>query len=191
MCHGHVAGRLGVNIGPTKAGQALPILAGCRWSGSTRPGKPRPGHARPATLCQIRPGRRLFVDVYVTRCTTLMLLSRRVWRTVSDASYALLVLTIITAAALSCTALLSQAVRTAPDRSWARNFNAFVIGAAYAVVVCRSSFFYATVKSSSPLAHRVAYILRKTETCRETWATTHLKGTPNDWTGRCSSGQLG
>jgi len=70
-----------------------------------------------------------------------MLLSRRVWRTVSDASYALLVLIIITAAALSCTALLSQAVRTAPDRSWARNFNAFVIGAAYAVVLIVSLIF--------------------------------------------------
>jgi hypothetical protein len=97
-----------------------------------------------------------------------MLLSRRVWTTVSDASYALLVLVITTAAALSCTALLSQAVRTAPNRSWERNFNAFVIGAAYAVVVRRSSLYYATVKSSSLLAHRVADTLRETATCRET-----------------------
>ncbi|KAF8633989.1 hypothetical protein AX15_001165 [Amanita polypyramis BW_CC] len=64
-----------------------------------------------------------------------MLLSRRVLRTVSDTSYALFVLVIITAAALLCAALLSQAVRTAPNRSWSRNLNAFVIGVAYAVVL--------------------------------------------------------
>ncbi|KAK2461777.1 hypothetical protein APHAL10511_006240 [Amanita phalloides] len=72
-----------------------------------------------------------------------MLLSRRVLGTMSNVSYALLVLTITTAAALSCTAILSQAVRTAPNRSWSRNLNAVVIGAAYVVVLVVSLTFCA------------------------------------------------
>ncbi|KAF8640765.1 hypothetical protein AX17_000415 [Amanita inopinata Kibby_2008] len=67
-----------------------------------------------------------------------MIFSARVLRTVSDISYAFLVLIITTATALSCAALLSQAVRTAPNRSWSHNFNAFVIGASYAAVLIAS-----------------------------------------------------
>lgn len=37
-------------------------------------------------------------------------------------------------AAVSCAFLLSQAVRTAPHHTWEKNFNAVVIGAAYAIV---------------------------------------------------------
>ena len=36
---------------------------------------------------------------------------------------------------LSCALLLSQAVRNSPTRNWTKNFNAVVIGAAYAIVV--------------------------------------------------------
>ena len=32
--------------------------------------------------------------------------------------------------------LLSQAVRTSPNRAWSRNVNALVIGASYVLVVC-------------------------------------------------------
>jgi hypothetical protein len=56
-------------------------------------------------------------------------------RTASESTYALLVLITIVATGLSCAALLSQAVRTAPNKSWAKNVNALVIGASYAVVV--------------------------------------------------------
>jgi hypothetical protein len=55
--------------------------------------------------------------------------------TLSSVSYALFVLVITTAVALSCAALLSQAVRTSSNKSWSRNLNAFVIGAAYAAVL--------------------------------------------------------
>ncbi|KIL70654.1 hypothetical protein M378DRAFT_183271 [Amanita muscaria Koide BX008] len=67
-----------------------------------------------------------------------MLLSQRVLGTLSNASYALFVLLITTAIALSCAALLSQAVRTAPNRSWSNNLNAVVIGASYAAVLIAS-----------------------------------------------------
>ncbi|GLB36329.1 hypothetical protein LshimejAT787_0306170 [Lyophyllum shimeji] len=62
-------------------------------------------------------------------------------RTVSKASYALLVLITIVATLLSCTALLSQAVRTSTDRSWAENINALVIGASYVVVLVVSLLY--------------------------------------------------
>ena len=65
-----------------------------------------------------------------------MLLSRLILlRTVSEISYLLLLLTTLAAVGLSCFALLSQAVRTAPNQSWVNNINAFVIGASYAIVV--------------------------------------------------------
>ncbi|PFH54644.1 hypothetical protein AMATHDRAFT_72417 [Amanita thiersii Skay4041] len=67
-----------------------------------------------------------------------MVFSRPLLRTVSDFGYAFFVLIITTATALSCAALLSQAVRTAPNRSWSSNFNAFVIGASYAAVLVAS-----------------------------------------------------
>jgi hypothetical protein len=56
-------------------------------------------------------------------------------RTVSEIGNVLLLLTTICAIGLSCVALLSQAVRTAPNRSWHRNYNALVIGASYVIVV--------------------------------------------------------
>lgn len=36
---------------------------------------------------------------------------------------------------VSCVFLLSQAVRTAPNKNWTRNVNAVVIGGAYILVV--------------------------------------------------------
>ncbi|CAL1695991.1 unnamed protein product [Somion occarium] len=61
--------------------------------------------------------------------------------TVSGILYVLLVLVTTFFVGLSCAALLSQAVRTSPNRSWIRNVNAVVIGAAYAVVAAASVFF--------------------------------------------------
>lgn len=55
--------------------------------------------------------------------------------TLSVFFYAVNVLVTTFFVCLSCVALLSQAVRTSPHRSWNHNFNAVVIGAAYAIVV--------------------------------------------------------
>lgn len=38
--------------------------------------------------------------------------------------------------AISCVALLAEAVRSSPNRSWKNNYNVFVIGGAYFIVVC-------------------------------------------------------
>ena len=49
--------------------------------------------------------------------------------------YVFLFLAIVIIVGLSCVALLSQAVRTAPNRGWPRNLNALVIGATYVLIV--------------------------------------------------------
>ncbi|CAA7266610.1 unnamed protein product [Cyclocybe aegerita] len=59
------------------------------------------------------------------------MLSSRVLRTTSETAYGSLVLITVIAAALSCAALVSQAVRTSPNRSWSKNINAVIVGAAY------------------------------------------------------------
>lgn len=56
-------------------------------------------------------------------------------RTLSETSYFVLLLGTITVTGLSCAALLSQAIRTAPSQSWKANINALVIGASYVIVV--------------------------------------------------------
>ncbi|KAF9443711.1 hypothetical protein P691DRAFT_808452 [Macrolepiota fuliginosa MF-IS2] len=66
------------------------------------------------------------------------MLSPKLLRTISETSYALLVLLLGVATGLSCTALLSQAVRTSPTQNWRKNFNALVIGASYIVVLAAS-----------------------------------------------------
>ena len=66
------------------------------------------------------------------------MLSHRVLRTVSDSAYVLLVLLTLVATVLSCAAILSQAVRTSPTRSWSKNFNALVVGASYIILVSSS-----------------------------------------------------
>ena len=53
----------------------------------------------------------------------------------SAVTYFALVLITAFFVGVSCALLLSQAVRNAPNRSWNKNFNAAVIGAAYALVV--------------------------------------------------------
>jgi len=42
---------------------------------------------------------------------------------------------------LSCAAILSQAVRTSPTRSWSSNFNALVVGASYIILLAASVLF--------------------------------------------------
>ena len=49
--------------------------------------------------------------------------------------YALVVLLTVFFTAVSCALLLSQAVRTDRRRTWKKNFDAVVIGAAYVIVV--------------------------------------------------------
>ncbi|OJA12059.1 hypothetical protein AZE42_06693 [Rhizopogon vesiculosus] len=60
-------------------------------------------------------------------------LRARTW--ISEVCYALLVLVTACFFALSCVALLSQAARTSPGRSWADNWDAVIIGATYFLVV--------------------------------------------------------
>ncbi|OAX44796.1 hypothetical protein K503DRAFT_764689 [Rhizopogon vinicolor AM-OR11-026] len=59
-------------------------------------------------------------------------LRARTW--ISEVCYALLVLITACFFALSCVALLSQAARTSPGRSWADNWDAVIIGATYFLV---------------------------------------------------------
>ncbi|KAI8995558.1 hypothetical protein BD414DRAFT_534711 [Trametes punicea] len=66
-------------------------------------------------------------------------ISRR--STVSQISYVLLVLITTFFVAISCALLLSQAVRTAPHRSFVKNINAVVIGAAYVILLVLSLAF--------------------------------------------------
>jgi hypothetical protein len=56
-------------------------------------------------------------------------------RTLTDVLYIVLLLATICAFGLTCTALLSQAVRTSPTQSWIGNDNTLVIGAGYVAVV--------------------------------------------------------
>ncbi|KAF8973741.1 hypothetical protein BDZ97DRAFT_1648495 [Flammula alnicola] len=69
------------------------------------------------------------------------MLSPRVLRTLSEATYVFLVLITVVATGLSCAALLSQAVRTSPAQSWTNNFNTLMIGASYIVVFAVSLSF--------------------------------------------------
>ena len=55
--------------------------------------------------------------------------------TVSQLCYVLIVLITAFFVTISCALLLSQAARTAPNRSFIQNFNAVVIGAAYVILV--------------------------------------------------------
>lgn len=72
------------------------------------------------------------------------MLSPKILRTISETSYALLVLLLVVATGLSCAALLSQAVRTSPNRNWKNNFNALVIGASYIAVVSQRVLYTAS-----------------------------------------------
>ena len=68
-------------------------------------------------------------------CLRTLMLSHRVLKTVSDTIYVFLVVVTFVATGLSCAAIISQAVRTSPTRSWFKNFNALIVGASYLVVV--------------------------------------------------------
>ncbi|PIL32036.1 hypothetical protein GSI_06740 [Ganoderma sinense ZZ0214-1] len=61
--------------------------------------------------------------------------------TVSQVVYLLIVLLTSFFVAISCVLLLSQAARTAPNRSFIQNFNAVVIGAAYVILLMVSLAF--------------------------------------------------
>ncbi|KAH8114280.1 hypothetical protein DFH11DRAFT_1039637 [Phellopilus nigrolimitatus] len=61
--------------------------------------------------------------------------------TLARFSYFILVLILGLLLLVSCVFLLSQAVRTAPDRSWFGNVNALIVGAAYIVVLVVSLAF--------------------------------------------------
>ncbi|KAH9898476.1 hypothetical protein C8Q73DRAFT_788656 [Cubamyces lactineus] len=61
--------------------------------------------------------------------------------TVSQICYAILVLITTFFVAISCIFLLSQAARTAPNRSFVKNINAVVIGAAYVILLVLSLAF--------------------------------------------------
>ena len=62
-------------------------------------------------------------------------LSPRAQTWVSEVCHVLLILVTVFFFAISCAALLSQAVRTAHDRSWNGNWNAVIIAATYFLVV--------------------------------------------------------
>ncbi|KAG2350564.1 hypothetical protein BDR05DRAFT_954663 [Suillus weaverae] len=66
-------------------------------------------------------------------------LRARAW--ISDICYALLVLVTGCFFAISCAALLSQAVRTSPVRSWTNNWDAVIIAATYLLVCIISIAF--------------------------------------------------
>ncbi|KIK47359.1 hypothetical protein CY34DRAFT_799530 [Suillus luteus UH-Slu-Lm8-n1] len=66
-------------------------------------------------------------------------LRARAW--ISDICYALLVLVTGCFFAISCTALLSQAVRTSPVRSWTNNWDAMIIAVTYLLVFIISIAF--------------------------------------------------
>ncbi|KAE9410897.1 hypothetical protein BT96DRAFT_912313 [Gymnopus androsaceus JB14] len=86
----------------------------------------------------------------------------RLFKLFSSLSYTLLILGTACAALLSCVALLSQAVRTAPSRSWKNNFNALVIGASYVVLLVVSLFF--CVKRTLAVRLRLSRISRTHKT---------------------------
>lgn len=70
-----------------------------------------------------------------------LMISTRLLRTASELTYALFVLILIVAIGLSCAALISQAIRTSPSRSWVDNANALYIGASYIIVLVASLSF--------------------------------------------------
>jgi hypothetical protein len=78
---------------------------------------------------------RLHLDVPV-------MFSSRALSTITDVLYLLVILITAGFFTISCVVLLSQAVRTSPDRSWENNFNALIIGASYAIVVSLTQHYH-------------------------------------------------
>ncbi|KAF5313275.1 hypothetical protein D9619_003031 [Psilocybe cf. subviscida] len=69
------------------------------------------------------------------------MLSTGAQRTISEAAYVFLILVTVILTGLSCAGIISQAVRTSPTRSWARNFNALMVGGSYVVLLAVSLLF--------------------------------------------------
>ncbi|KAH7883754.1 hypothetical protein F5I97DRAFT_1895309 [Phlebopus sp. FC_14] len=67
--------------------------------------------------------------------------SSKALRWISQACYALLVVILGCFFAISCVALLEQAVRTLPNASWTNNWDAFSIGASYFLLLFLSIAF--------------------------------------------------
>ncbi|KAH7924866.1 hypothetical protein BV22DRAFT_1090072 [Leucogyrophana mollusca] len=67
--------------------------------------------------------------------------SSRALTWISETCYVVLVLITVCFFAISCVALLSQAVRNAPNRSWTNNWDAVSIGATYVIVLFLSIAF--------------------------------------------------
>lgn len=57
-------------------------------------------------------------------------------KTLEGFAYLTVWLVFIFLIAISCVALLAEAVRSSPSRSWKHNYNVFVLGGAYFIVVC-------------------------------------------------------
>lgn len=57
-------------------------------------------------------------------------------KTLEGFAYLTVWLVFIFLIAISCVALLAEAVRSSPTRSWKHNYNVFVLGGAYFIVVC-------------------------------------------------------
>lgn len=90
------------------------------------------------------------------------MLSPRVLRTVSESAYVFLVLLTVVATGLSCAAILSQAVRTSPTRSWSKNFNALVVGASYIILVSFSGLSLSIINSDQKkLAASVLFCIKR------------------------------
>ncbi|KAF7339713.1 Fruiting body protein SC7 [Mycena sanguinolenta] len=70
-----------------------------------------------------------------------MFVSKQVLRILSNTIYGLFLLLTIIFTGISCVALLAQAVRHAPSRTWKNNVNALVIGVSYATVLVISLLF--------------------------------------------------
>lgn len=58
-------------------------------------------------------------------------------KTIEGFAYLIAWLGFIFLIAITCVALLAEAVRSSPSRTWKNNYNVFVLGGAYVVVVCR------------------------------------------------------
>lgn len=109
-------------------------------TGSTRSSQ-SPGRGMPSVNAQRSAGKcALLALCSLPRCLSgrppsATSMSFRRASPLSTITYIILVLITAFFIGLSCALLLSQSVRTAPNRGWAHNFNAAIIGAAYALVV--------------------------------------------------------
>lgn len=90
-------------------------------------------------------------------------LRARTWT--SEVCYALLVLVTVCFFALSCVALLSQAVRTSHNGSWENNWDAVIIGATYFLVVRFGSDMYIPSLIMNSEVHLFCCFLCETQNC--------------------------